>query len=57
MQIKEQHYEEDSALSLKPEMFADTFFTRNEIAAVRENYRVERKSPAGNFYYYNKDKQ
>ncbi len=56
VQIKEQHYEEDSARSIKPEMFADTFFTRNEIAAIRENYRVERKSPAGNFYYYNKDK-
>jgi hypothetical protein len=57
VQIKEQHYEKDSARSIKPEMFADTFFTRNIIAAIRENYRIERKSPTGNFYYYNKDKQ
>ncbi len=57
VQIKEQHYEKDSERSIKPEMFADTFFTRNMIAAIRENYRVERKSSTGNFYYYNKDKQ
>jgi hypothetical protein len=50
VQIKEQHYEKDSARSIKPEMFADTFFTRNMIAAIRENYTVRRKSSTGNYY-------
>ena len=57
VQIKEQHYEKDSARSIKPEMFADTFFTQNMIASIRQNYRVERRSSTGNFYYYNKEKQ
>jgi hypothetical protein len=52
VQIKEQHYEENSCRSTKPEMFADTFFTRNMIAAIRKNYVVQRKSPTGNFYVY-----
>jgi len=52
VQIKEQHYEENSARSAKAEMFADTFFTRNMIAAIRENYSLERKSPTGNFYFH-----
>ena len=57
VQIKEQHYEEDSMRTAKPEMFADTFFTRNIIAAIRENYSIQRKSPTGNFYFYqNKNK-
>lgn len=57
VQIKEQHYEKDSTRTANPEMFADTFFTRNMIAAIRENYRIERRSPTGNFYYYNKSQQ
>lgn len=57
VQIKEQHYEEDSGRSMNPQMFADTFFTHNMIAAIRENYVVERKSQSGNFYSYNKNKQ
>ncbi|MCI0442448.1 hypothetical protein L0244_22030 [bacterium] len=52
VQIKEQHYEKDSARSIKPEMFADTFFTRNMIAAIRENYTVQRKSSTGNYYVF-----
>jgi hypothetical protein len=57
IQIKEQHYEENSTRSPEPEMFADTFFTRNMIAAIRENYEVERRSSTGNFYYYNKEQK
>lgn len=56
VQIKEQHYEKDSGRTVNPEMFADTFFTRNTIATIRENYVVERKSQTGNFYSYNKTK-
>jgi hypothetical protein len=52
VQIKEQHYEKDSARSIKPEMFADTFFTRNMIAVIRENYTVRRKSSTGNYYVF-----
>lgn len=52
VQIKEQHYEENSTPSAKPEMFADTFFTRNMIAAIRKNYIVDRRSSSGNFYLH-----
>jgi hypothetical protein len=52
VQVKEQHYEKNSARSIKPEMFADTFFTRNMIAAIRENYTVRRKSSTGNYYVF-----
>ena len=52
VQIKEQHYEKDSKRTIEPEIFADTFFTQNMIAAIRENYIVERKSRTGNFYVY-----
>jgi hypothetical protein len=52
VQIKEQHYEEYSTRSAKPEIFADTFFTRNMIAAIRKNYIVVRRSSSGNFYFH-----
>jgi hypothetical protein len=52
VQIKEQHYEKNSSRTSEPQMFADTFFTRNIIAAIRENYVVQRQSPTGNFYFY-----
>lgn len=56
VQIKEQHYEENSSRSSKPEMFADTFFTRNMIAAIRQSYIVERKSSSGNFYFHHNNR-
>jgi 4-amino-4-deoxy-L-arabinose transferase-like glycosyltransferase len=56
VQIKEQHYEENSSRNAKPEMFADTFFTQNMISAIRMNYKVERKTPTGNFYVLSRHK-
>jgi hypothetical protein len=53
VQIKEQRFHFDAKATLTPEMFPDSFFTVNMIAALRRHYSVVRKTDVGAYYSYN----